>query len=221
MSAEESETVNTSFLERLIGGSRNRDISLFFPVILGVMGPPRRDDAQQSSSEGGQGSGSERIVLINPFTQGMIIIDGGGVNLEALMRGLSEMESGKGGPPPASKASIKAMPAVQVSEEGAECAICLEGMEVGEEAKEMPCKHRYHGECIGKWLGLHGSCPVCRYRMPLEEEEVKKGEGERGAEGRRDGEIWVRFSFGTRDSTSSSTPPQAEQPDTLPNNLED
>jgi hypothetical protein len=47
--------------------------------------------------------------------------------------------------------SIEAMPRVAVTEEGVaekECAICLEGYEVGGEAKEMPSKHRFYSGCI-------------------------------------------------------------------------
>jgi hypothetical protein len=55
-----------------------------------------------------------------------------------------------------------------------------------------------------KWLGIHGSCPVCRYKMPVEEEEVGKKRDEEGGER----EIWVSFSFnsGRRSGDSSQTP---------------
>ncbi|KAH7846743.1 hypothetical protein Vadar_017626 [Vaccinium darrowii] len=82
----------------------------------------------------------------------------------------------KDSPLPASKKSIEAMPTVKVTESETEslgsesCAICLGEYEIGEEAKEMPCKHRFHSACIDKWLGIHGSCPVCRYEMPVEED---------------------------------------------------
>ncbi|KAI5341200.1 PREDICTED: E3 [Prunus dulcis] len=66
----------------------------------------------------------------------------------------------------ASKASIDAMPRVTVTSQGAECSICLEGLEVGAEAREMPCKHRFHSLCIELWLGRRGSCPLCRFSMP-------------------------------------------------------
>lgn len=80
------------------------------------------------------------------------------------------------GNPPASKASIDAMPVVKVNEEGLECSICLADFDVGGEAKEMPCKHRYHADCIEKWLGIRGSCPMCRFSMPAEEQVSNKTE---------------------------------------------
>ncbi|KAK4367547.1 hypothetical protein RND71_011339 [Anisodus tanguticus] len=76
----------------------------------------------------------------------------------------------EGPSPPATRASIEALPIV---EEKSECAICLVEFQVGEKAKEMPCRHRYHSNCINKWLLIHGSCPVCRYRMPRPEETAQ------------------------------------------------
>ncbi|KAE8021698.1 hypothetical protein FH972_007568 [Carpinus fangiana] len=84
------------------------------------------------------------------------------------------------GPFPASRVSIEAMPRVAVTKEEVvekDCAICLDGYEVGGEAREMPCKHMFHSGCIERWLGLHGSCPVCRFAMPVEEGNVNSGGG--------------------------------------------
>ncbi|MCD9644262.1 hypothetical protein HAX54_032443 [Datura stramonium] len=71
--------------------------------------------------------------------------------------------------PPATHALIESLPIVEIveKEEMSECAICLLEFQVGEKAKEMPCKHHYHANCINKWLGMHGSCPVCRYKVPV------------------------------------------------------
>ncbi|KAM7506767.1 hypothetical protein LguiA_017220 [Lonicera macranthoides] len=104
-----------------------------------------------------------------------------GENIVVMIRMSSDSESllsdilNKEGPAPASKASIEAMPAVKVTEEGTECSICLTEFEVGGEVKEMPCKHKYHSDCIEKWLGIHGSCPVCRYKMPVDEKKTEDG----------------------------------------------
>ncbi|XP_050379992.1 E3 ubiquitin-protein ligase MPSR1-like [Argentina anserina] len=74
--------------------------------------------------------------------------------------------------PRASKASIEAMPQVKVAyEEGDECSICLVGLKVGDELKELPCKHRFHGDCIEKWMGMSTLCPLCRFSLPAESEE--------------------------------------------------
>lgn len=63
----------------------------------------------------------------------------------------------------------------------------------GEKAKLMPCKHRFHGECIEKWLNIHGSCPVCRYEMPADGADEQKRRNGGGGERRA---IWVSFAFG-------------------------
>ncbi|KAL7140980.1 hypothetical protein ABFS83_08G023900 [Erythranthe nasuta] len=103
----------------------------------------------------------------------------GSIDIESLMREIPSLE--KEGPLPASKASIDALPRVEISEPGLECAICLSeyGVNAGEEVvKEMPCRHKFHSGCIDKWLGIHGSCPVCRFSMPVDEEEKKESESD-------------------------------------------
>lgn len=78
------------------------------------------------------------------------------------------------GRPPASRWAVEMMPRVTIVEKGA-CVICLEEWLKGDMATELPCKHKYHFECVKKWLGIHATCPLCRYEMPLEgEEEIVK-----------------------------------------------
>lgn len=49
------------------------------------------------------------------------------------------------------------------TEEGVECAVCLAGLEDGEEARFLPrCGHGFHAECIDLWLASHSTCPLCR-----------------------------------------------------------
>ncbi|KAD3641011.1 hypothetical protein E3N88_30234 [Mikania micrantha] len=87
----------------------------------------------------------------------------------------------KEGALPASKSAIEALPTVTVTEEEeSDCAICLTEHGVAGEVKELPCKHRYHSDCIVKWLEIHGSCPVCRYEMPVDEEEKRRRDGGAG-----------------------------------------
>ncbi|KAB2613869.1 E3 ubiquitin-protein ligase Praja-1-like [Pyrus ussuriensis x Pyrus communis] len=78
----------------------------------------------------------------------------------------------------ATQESIEALPKVTVTEETmAECSICLKELEVGEEAKEMPCNHRFHPVCIVSWLERRPSCPLCRFSMPTRAEAAAQGQG--------------------------------------------
>ncbi|MED6220087.1 hypothetical protein PIB30_041554 [Stylosanthes scabra] len=76
-------------------------------------------------------------------------------------------------PPPASKTAVEGLPEVEINENNLaaepHCAVCKEAFEIGAKAKEMPCKHIYHSECILPWLALRNSCPVCRHELPTEE----------------------------------------------------
>ncbi|XP_039037448.1 E3 ubiquitin-protein ligase MPSR1-like [Hibiscus syriacus] len=199
-----SETKAPPLFERLL---RQRDLYFFLPLILGVSNngnnsvsrenseDPDRETSQETTSQ------RERIVFINPFTQGMVVIEGDS-NLEALLRG----QANKDGQPPASKASIEALLSVEIGEsEYGECVVCLEDWKPGEVAEEMPCKHKFHDGCIEKWLEIHWTCPVCRYKMPVDEEDM----GKKRDEQRR--EIWVSFSFNSsRRSEDSNQVPSAD-----------
>ena len=79
-----------------------------------------------------------------------------------------EQHSTSTAPGPASAAAIAALPKVRIGKEHldsqgkAECSICMDGLELGDEVTELPCKHWFHGECVGAWLGEHDTCPQCR-----------------------------------------------------------
>ncbi|RYR49545.1 hypothetical protein Ahy_A07g036058 [Arachis hypogaea] len=62
------------------------------------------------------------------------------------------------------------------------CAVCKDDIEIDEEAKQLPCNHLYHSDCITPWLELHDSCPLCRFRLSAAEEEAE-GEEEDGLDG--------------------------------------
>lgn len=204
MASEPDVSEISSVFERMV---RNRDLTLFLPFLFGLS-----NDHSQHENESIENP--QRIILINPFTQGMVVIDGAS-SLEALFH---DMGIGKSGPPPASKESIDALGSVEVEEgDEGECVICLEEYEVGGVVKELPCKHRFHGDCVEKWLGIHGSCPVCRYEMPFDEEVGKKkdGDDDGGERRRRIGrDVWVSFSFngeGRSDQSNSNSNSNSNQ----------
>ncbi|XP_047312318.1 E3 ubiquitin-protein ligase MPSR1-like [Impatiens glandulifera] len=194
--------------------SVNRTLTAVFPFILGFTSTTHQPSDNRQNNRPLPDL-PEGFVILNPLVTIPYL------NLETLF---SQMMLPKSGPLPASKASIDAMPVVEVTEESLEeCPICLSEYEIGGELKEMPCKHRFHMGCIEKWLGMNGSCPVCRYSMPVETKE----EEERG---RTVGELSVTFQFefaggrtrnnnnnnqdsDLRGSGENPTPPSTEEAD--------
>jgi E3 ubiquitin-protein ligase RNF115/126 len=158
--------------------------SPFNPVIVLRRSPPADADADGSSSpaaatgssfelfyDDGAGSG------LRPLPESMSdFLMGSG--FERLLEQLAQMEAGGGlaararDAPPASKAAVDSMPALRVGAAhvaaDAHCAVCKEAFELGAEAREMPCAHIYHADCILPWLALRNSCPVCRHEMPAD-----------------------------------------------------
>ncbi|PQQ02853.1 E3 ubiquitin-protein ligase RING1-like [Prunus yedoensis var. nudiflora] len=95
-------------------------------------------------------------------------------------RQLAENDPNRYGTPPASKSAVEGLPVVKISKElldsdSSQCAVCKDSFELGEEAKQMPCKHIYHSDCILPWLELHNSCPVCRYELPTDDTDYERG----------------------------------------------
>lgn len=154
----------------------NGDRSPFNPVIV-LRGPSdggggRDADRSRSSSfelyyDDGSGSG---LRPLPPSMSGFLM----GSGLERLLDQLSQIEinglAGRGfDHPPASKAAIESMPTIEITNsQDCNCAVCMEPFDLGAEAREMPCKHIYHQDCILPWLSLRNSCPVCRHEMPTD-----------------------------------------------------
>ncbi|XP_022933367.1 probable E3 ubiquitin-protein ligase RHC1A [Cucurbita moschata] len=94
------------------------------------------------------------------------------VALEALAA-LSFNEQRDPVPTPASHSSIEAMPTIKINQmhlgTDTHCPVCKEKFELGSEAKEMPCNHIYHADCILPWLVQHNTCPVCRLELPQQD----------------------------------------------------
>ncbi|PKA50530.1 E3 ubiquitin-protein ligase RING1-like [Apostasia shenzhenica] len=139
----------------------------------------------------------ESLILINPFNQAIILQDDQnqirepdttafvasfgdyfiGSGLDLLLQHLADNDPNRYGTPPAQKDAVDAMPTVKILED-TKCPVCLEDIEVGMEAREMPCKHKFHDGCILPWLELHSSCPVCRSQLPADETKASSsGDG--------------------------------------------
>ncbi|CAM8882313.1 unnamed protein product [Rhodiola kirilowii] len=52
-----------------------------------------------------------------------------------------------------------------LSEEDAECCICLSSYDDGVELRQLPCCHHFHCACIDKWLLINATCPLCKYNI--------------------------------------------------------
>eukprot|EP01018_Ginkgo_biloba_P007556 Gb_30381 [translate_table: standard] len=102
-----------------------------------------------------------------------------GSGLDQLIEQLTQNDSSRCGTPPASRTAVEAMPTVTIAEKhlGTEshCAVCTEQFEIGGKAREMPCKHIYHADCILPWLAQHNSCPVCRHELPTDDVDYDQG----------------------------------------------
>ncbi|KAI5064251.1 hypothetical protein GOP47_0020921, partial [Adiantum capillus-veneris] len=46
-----------------------------------------------------------------------------------------------------------------------DCSVCLERFLAGQLLIHLPCKHRFHPDCLTPWLESHGQCPYCRARI--------------------------------------------------------
>lgn len=91
-----------------------------------------------------------------------------GPGLEELIEQLALHD--RPGPAPAPRSAIDAMPTIKITQRhlniDTHCPVCKDKFELGTEARQMPCNHIYHSDCIVPWLVQHNSCPVCRDELP-------------------------------------------------------
>lgn len=76
---------------------------------------------------------------------------------------------------PASSVAIACLPETTVGEgeareSGECCPVCLDAYETGDALRTMPCAHGFHERCIFKWLCASRLCPLCRFKLPPEED---------------------------------------------------
>ncbi|KAF5181652.1 E3 ubiquitin-protein ligase ring1-like [Thalictrum thalictroides] len=74
----------------------------------------------------------------------------------------------------ASRASIDALEIYNVKKDELIediCTICRDEFLVGEEIKKMPCYHIYHTNCLLTWLEKSHVCPICRFKLPIDEKQ--------------------------------------------------
>lgn len=42
------------------------------------------------------------------------------------------------------------------------CPICYNALAFFDVISELTCKHKFHNDCIIKWISKNNSCPLCR-----------------------------------------------------------
>ena len=88
--------------------------------------------------------------------------------LDRVISNLMEQHSSSSAPGPASEAAISALPKISIAKDHldangkAECSICMDSLNIGDEVTELPCNHWFHGDCVSAWLREHDTCPQCR-----------------------------------------------------------
>ncbi|XP_058087545.1 uncharacterized protein LOC131234637 [Magnolia sinica] len=76
---------------------------------------------------------------------------------------------------PASRFSVEALKRMTFNKgdnKEIKCTICLNEFSTGMEVIRMPCSHIFDVECIIQWLEINHVCPLCRFEMPQQSEEI-------------------------------------------------
>lgn len=87
---------------------------------------------------------------------------------DRIITNLMEAHPQSNAPPPATEDTIAKLPRKKLDKEmlgsdsKAECTICIDDLQLGDEVLVLPCKHWFHGECVVLWLKEHNTCPICR-----------------------------------------------------------
>lgn len=169
---------NSATILHLLQGMRNGVVASDSDISEGIRDRERNRERDRER---------EHVDLINPFGQTIVMPYNSttgqnqdrnpmgslddyfiGPSVDLLLQHLLENDPNRYGTPPAQKEAIEALPTVAVKE-SLQCSVCLDDFQIGSEAREMPCKHKFHHGCILPWLELHSSCPVCRYQLPADE----------------------------------------------------
>ena len=56
------------------------------------------------------------------------------------------------------------------------CTICLENYVNGDESIALPCIHIFHATCIKTWLKNQNTCPICKFEIKYEMEDIENEE---------------------------------------------
>lgn len=97
------------------------------------------------------------------------------------------MQNQHQGNPPASKSILDKLKKFKMSKEYCQkdsqdpnkleypsCSICLTDIAEGNDTILLPCGHMFHVDCISKWLGIHNTCPLCRFELPTDDIDYER-----------------------------------------------
>ncbi|KAA8516402.1 hypothetical protein F0562_016695 [Nyssa sinensis] len=166
MYVNDSPNPHRDSIHRVRGNWRNAGDRLVFNPVIVLRGSER--DNYELYYDDGDGSGLRPL----PASMSEFLMDSG---FNHLLDQLTQLESnglGRFDRPPASKAAIESLPTIKIGASHvvteSHCAVCKEPFELEADAREMPCKHIYHSDCILPWLSIRNSCPVCRHELPAD-----------------------------------------------------
>ncbi|KAL8711986.1 MAG: hypothetical protein Q9220_003682 [cf. Caloplaca sp. 1 TL-2023] len=163
--------------------------------------------------------------------------------LDRIITQFMETHNGSSAPGPASAAAISALPKKKVDKEmlgsdgKAECSVCMDNVELGDEVTILPCHHWFHGECVGAWLKEHDTCPHCRQgimpkdgpanggaatapRSPSQEPMHSLPPLSAGPEGSSPGGVYFRYQSGGNRNNSPPIMSFRSQQDVRPSRME-
>jgi hypothetical protein len=113
----------------------------------------------------GQGEGPDHMMHM-----ARLLIDSGAWNESEFSAMFSDRV-----PPPTSKKFLDDLKDHLVrNEDEVQCPICLKNMEEDDIVNELPCKHKFHKECILPWLQKTCSCPCCRFELPTDDKDFEE-----------------------------------------------
>lgn len=55
-----------------------------------------------------------------------------------------------------------------------ECSICQDKYGFLDEICELPCGHKFHKDCVDKWLENNTTCPMCRHNIREDSGDILK-----------------------------------------------
>ena len=128
---------------------------------------PPRYDYHRPLPPRWQRQGSSSGLLAEGGGGGAAASGGGGVS-----RWARWMRQALGPRQPAATATAAAAAAAPDIERGnlpqADCAICMNAVEVGAPSRRMvtPCEHFFHPHCLRRWMDIKLECPTCRRPLP-------------------------------------------------------